>query len=107
MVTPKPPRGAFDWMSSPQYLAQIGHFLGAACLVLTASLFAIVTRAGWAPIWWAYGIGVLLASFKEFVFDVASWGEGDSWGDSLMDWSFYMLGGLVGLGLSWWAHALL
>lgn len=99
--------GSFDWMSSPQYLAQVGHFLGAACLILVASLFAIVMRAGWGPIWWTYAAGVAAASFKEFVFDTASWGEADSWADSIMDWSFYMLGGLVGLGLSAWAHALM
>ena len=96
------------WMSNDQYLAQVGHFLGGVSLILLATLFSIVLGAGWAPIYWTLGIGVAAASFKEFVFDVnTNWGEGDSWSDSIMDWSFYMLGGLVGMGLSWWAHALL
>jgi hypothetical protein len=94
-------------MENEQYLAQVGHFLGGVCLILLVSLFSIVMRAGWAPIWWVFGAGVATASFKEFVFDVSSLGENDSWSDSIMDWSFYMLGGLVGLGLSVWAHALM
>jgi hypothetical protein len=97
----------WSWMSSPQYLAQVGHFLGGVSLILIASLFSIVLGAGWIPIFWTLGIGIVAASLKEFVFDLASWGEGDTLSDSIMDWSFYMLGGLVGMGLSWWAHALL
>ena len=83
-------------MSNPQYLAQVGHFFGALSVVLVAALFG-----DWTAIWWAFGTGVVLASAKEFVFDTATWGEGDSWSDSLMDWSFYMLGGGVGLLLAW------
>jgi len=103
-------QAANNWttfMSNPQYLAQVGHFLGALSLILLASLLAIVLGEGWVPIFWTLGIGVAAATFKEFVFDVSAWGEGDSWSDSIMDWSFYMLGGAVGMGLSWWAHVLL
>jgi hypothetical protein len=91
----------FDWMSNPQYLAQVGHFLGAGGLIVTAGLFS---GAAWLPVLVTFGIGVAAASFKEFVFDVASWGEGDSWSDSFMDWAFYMLGGGVGMGLVALAH---
>lgn len=97
----------FDWMSNDQYLSQVGHFLGGAGLIVVASMFAIVLGAGWEPILWTLGVGVAAASFKEFVFDVSKWGEGDSWSDSFMDWAFYMLGGALGMGLSWWAHSLL
>ena len=96
--------GKFDWMSNPQYLAQVGHFLGGALLITITTLFSMVLGAGWVPILVVLGIGVAAATFKEFVFDVSSWGEGDSWSDSLMDWSFYMLGGGVGMGIAWLAH---
>lgn len=96
----------WSWMSNPQYLAQIGHFLGGALVVVTSTLFAMVLGAGWAPTLVTLGIGVVLASLKEFVFDVAPWGEGDTWSDSIMDWSFYMLGGGVGMGLALFAHHL-
>jgi hypothetical protein len=87
----------FAWMSNPQYLAQVGHFLGGVCLVVVTALFA---RYTWLCVWIAVGIGVACATFKELVFDVSSWGEGDSWGDSFMDLGFYLLGGAVGLGLT-------
>jgi hypothetical protein len=96
----------FNWMSNPQYLAQIGHFLGAAGLIVTAALFSFTQGAGWEPVWITLGIGVTAATFKEFLFDVSSWGEGDSWSDSIMDWSFYMLGGGVGMCLAAWANHL-
>jgi ABC-type nickel/cobalt efflux system permease component RcnA len=84
---------SFGWMSNPQYLAQVGHFLGAYSLVLTSAVFLSP-----GTFWVVFVIAVIAATFKEFVFDVASWGEGDSWADSAMDWAFYMLGGVVGLG---------
>jgi hypothetical protein len=96
----------FDWMSTPQYLAQVGHFFGALSFILIATLFSFLSGAGWPPILITFGFGVALSSFKEFVFDTSSRGEGDSWADSFMDWSFYMLGGGVGMGLAWLAHHL-
>lgn len=84
----------FDWMSNPQYLAQVGHFFGAMCVVETTAL------VHHAAVYWVFGIGAALAALKEFVFDVAPWGEGDSWIDSAMDFAFYMLGGVAGLWVS-------
>lgn len=95
--------GTFDWMSNPQYLAQVSHFFGAACLILMVALFSLARGKGWMPVLIAFAGGMLLATIKEFVFDVASWGEEDSWSDSIMDWGFYMLGGLVGLALVFFA----
>jgi hypothetical protein len=86
--------GAFSWMSNDQYLAQVGHFLGGLAIVFVAGAFG-----GHAVMWWVLGIGLALAAAKEFIFDTASWGEGDSWSDSLMDFAFYLLGGLAGMGL--------
>jgi len=88
----------FSWMSNPQYLAQAAHVLGGALLV-----FGVGVLWG-APIW-AFMIGVLAAALKEFVFDTASWGEGDSWSDSAMDFFFYVAGGAAGFGLHAWALA--
>ncbi len=91
---------SFDWMSSPQYLAQVGHFLGGLALVFVFGVFL-----GPLAMWLTLGVGLGVAAFKEFVFDTASWGEGDSWSDSAMDFAFYLLGGLAGMGLFLWAVA--
>ena len=69
-------KDAFDWMSNPQYLAQVSHFLGAACLILLSALFSLAHGSRWMPVLITFAVGVLLATLKEFVFDVASWGEG-------------------------------
>ena len=92
----------FGWMSNPQYLAQVGHFLGGVTVITIATLFSIVFGAGWVPVLITLGVGVLAASYKEFIFDTSVFGvgEGDSWSDSLMDWSFYMLGGGFAMGLA-------
>jgi hypothetical protein len=92
----------FDWMSNPQYLAQVGHFLGGLSVIVIATLFSVVFGAGWLPVLVTLGIGVLAASYKEFIFDTSVFGvgEGDSWSDSLMDWSFYMLGAGLAMGLA-------
>lgn len=85
---------AFDWMSNPQYLAQVGHFLGGLSVVFVLGAFG-----GHTVMWVTLGLGLFVAALKEFVFDTASWGEGDSWSDSAMDFAFYLLGGLLGMGL--------
>lgn len=90
-----------DWMSTPQYLAQISHFLAGNLLVALAALFF-----GFAPMFTALAIGFVVAALKEFVYDTATWGEGDSWADSLMDFAFYALGGMTGVGLAALAHYL-
>jgi hypothetical protein len=94
-------------MENEQYLAQVGHAFGALSVVLVSALFALATATGWQPVAITFGIGILLAAAKEFLLDVnKTWGEGDSWGDSLMDFAFYVLGGAIGLGLTAWAFHL-
>lgn len=87
---------AFSWMSNPQYLAQVGHFLGGTLAVFVSSVFW-----GETGCLRALAIGVVLAAFKEFVIDTSllGFGEGDSWSDSLMDFSFYVIGGATGFFL--------
>jgi hypothetical protein len=95
------------WMSNPQYLAQIGHTLGGYGIILTTTIFAVVLSAGWKPTLIALAVGIVIASLKEFVYDTnTKWGEGDSWSDSLMDWTFYMVGGGLGIGVSALVHYL-
>jgi len=86
----------WNWESNSQYLAQIGHFLGAALFVLVAGTF-------WGPPlpWGIIAIGVAVATLKEFLLDLlpSPYGEGDSFVDSIVDWTFYILGGVVGSAL--------
>lgn len=75
------------WMGDPQYLAQVGHFFGAYAVAFTVGVFASTA--------WFVGVvlvGVVLAAAKEFLFDLASWGERDSFRDSAEDFAFYMGG---------------
>jgi hypothetical protein len=88
-----------SWEENPQYLSQAGHFLGGASIILTAAMFSIALDAGWNPILITFGAGTTVAAFKEFVLDLRK-PENDTMPDSLMDFSFYMLGGAVGLGLA-------
>ena len=80
---------SFKWMSDPQYLAQVGHFFGAYSVAFTGGIFF-----PHALVWIVLG-ALALASVKEFVFDVASWGEGDSWRDSAEDFAFYAGGAIL------------
>jgi hypothetical protein len=88
------------WMNNPQYLAQVGHFLGGASLIVITTLFAVTLGAGWTPILIVLGIGVAAASLKEFWYDMKYELPKQTWGDSFMDWGFYMLGGGVGMGVA-------
>lgn len=87
---------SFAWESNPQYLAQVGHFLGGLTVVFVVGAFF-----GHEAMWEALGIGLVTAAAKEFISDLlpAPYGEGDSFKDSLMDFAFYVLGGLAGMGL--------
>jgi hypothetical protein len=80
------------WMNDPQYLAQVGHLLGGAIVVLVAAIFF-----GARGVEVALGVGIAAAAIKEFWFDVHYEAPKQSWGDSAMDFAFYVIGGLVGL----------
>lgn len=82
------------WMSDPQYLAQVGHTLGAYSLVCTLAMFGV----HWGVIGVVFIVGIWMAALKEFWFDIVY--EKDSWADSTMDFGFYLLGGAMGAGLS-------
>ncbi len=82
----------YSFMTNVQYLAQIGHFFGALCVV-----FLMGTFCGSHGLWYTFGIGLVYATLKEFVFDIRI--EKDTWANSVMDFSFYVFGGLVAVGL--------
>jgi hypothetical protein len=85
-----------SWMKNEQYLAQVGHFFGALSVML---IYGVFTHEMHVLV--AFAVGAVLAAAKEFIYDMAPWGEGDSFGDSMMDYSFYIFGGTVGV---WIAH---
>jgi hypothetical protein len=87
------------WMNNPQYLAQAGHFLGGALILTLTMLFS------WniGTCWEALAIGMIAASIKEFWFDMKYELPKQTWGDSLMDWCFYLLGGGAGIGICYLA----
>ena len=86
-----------SWMSNPQYLAQAAHVLGGASLILAAALLSNSRCTGLGPVWTTLAVGIAAASVKEFWFDIVY--ERDSWSDSLMDWTFYIVGGAVGVAI--------
>ncbi len=74
------------WMNNPQYLAQIGHFFGAYSIVITAYMIL-------GPHWFYVAIALFLyAVVKEFWWDMVYELPKQTWGDSIMDFVFYMLG---------------
>ena len=88
------------WMNNSQYLAQVGHFFGAYFVIFTVAVFSVALGAGWVPVLIVLGTGVITAAIKEFLYDMTQELPKQTWGDSLMDFGFYMLGGGVAMGMS-------
>jgi hypothetical protein len=84
------------WMNNPQYLAQIGHFLGGIALILLVTIFT--WKIEYTSI--TFITGVVAAAIKEFWYDANYELPKQTWQDNLMDFSFYLLGGVIGFGLS-------
>jgi hypothetical protein len=84
---------------NPQYLAQVGHFLGGAWVIGLTVIFA-----GFASFWIAWIALVVLAAIKEGWYDIKY--EKDSWPDSVMDFAFYQVGAAVASAVFWLAHHL-
>jgi hypothetical protein len=86
------------WMNDSIILAQIGHALGGYSIVLTvAFLWRDLHRALIAA-----GLVMLYATIKEHWYD-ANYEEPKqtSW-DNWLDWSFYLVGSIIGTLLTWW-----
>jgi hypothetical protein len=91
----------FDWMNSSQYLAQIGHFAFGYAIIITAIAISLIRDWGWKFTLWTLGIGIAAASLKEFWFDMLYELPKQTFGDSFMDWFFYVFGAGVGLLVAW------
>jgi hypothetical protein len=87
-------------MDNNTYLAQMGHFLAGALIILAAGVFG-----GETVLFIVLAIGVVAAAIKEFWFDLRFELPKQTWGDSIMDFGFYMLGAAIGVGLYFVAHA--
>ena len=89
-------------MTNIQYLSQVGHFLAGGALLLLAGAFSAVLGGGWSPVLITLGVGIVAVTWKEFWYDLRYETPKQTLGDSLMDFAFYVLGGLVGTSLSAW-----
>jgi hypothetical protein len=87
------------WMNNPQYLAQVGHLFGACSVLLTTGIMALALGAGWLPVLVVLAAGVAAAAVKEFWYDMQYELPRQTWGDSAMDFGFYVLGAGLGTGL--------
>jgi hypothetical protein len=88
------------WMNNPQYLAQVGHFLGGGYVMTLATLAALIWAHGaGAPLGWTLGVGIAAAAIKEFYYDLRYELPKQTIADSAMDFTFYVVGGLVGAGI--------
>jgi hypothetical protein len=88
-------------MNNPNFLAQMAHFLGGALLITLSGLFF-----GVYGMWAALITGILLAAIKEFWYDMVYELPKQTWGDSILDFTFYVVGGLAGIGIIYLAIAL-
>jgi hypothetical protein len=98
------------WENNPQYLAQVGHTLGGFGALATTCMvsLAVLLRCPVTSLMFAacehnclivLVVGVVAAAVKEFGYDAHYELPKQTFADNLMDFSFYVLGGLLGLGL--------
>ena len=83
------------WMNNPQFLAQIGHSLGGLSIILVTAYFT----HGFIPVLVAAGAIVVAAAIKEFWYDANYELPKQTSTDNWMDFGFYMVGMIVGLGV--------
>lgn len=77
-----------EWYTTLEFVTQSSHFFGGATLVLLPLVRGL---SGW----WAYGILLLWAIPKEYVWDLLV--EQDTVVSSSLDFSMYLLGGVIAL----------
>lgn len=81
------------WMTSPKFLAQAAHFLGAYAFVLTMS--------HWHQPLWPAGVAVCAyAGFKEFWYDMKFELPKQSVWDGVLDAAFLVLGMAAGVAVA-------
>jgi hypothetical protein len=85
---------ANTWMNNPQYLAQLGHSLGACLVMVVAGMFG-----GMFAAWIALPSIVVAALIKEYWYDATYEVPTQTFADNTMDFGFFCLGAGVGLGI--------
>lgn len=91
----------FDFMNSVSYLAQVGHFAFAYAVIITVMAISLIRDWNWWPTIGTAIIGMILAGLKEFWFDANYELPKQTFGDNLMDFSFYFLGAAIGMFVSY------
>jgi hypothetical protein len=79
-----------SWMTDPAFLAQSAHFFGATSAIMASSYFFGKRGAIISAI-----IFLVVAGFKEFWYDLVFELPKQTFGDSALDFSFYLLGVVV------------
>ena len=85
----------FAWMTNPEFIAQAAHALTGYGVALTAAYF------GWS-LWLAAALFVAYAALKEFWFDLNFETPKQTIWDSMLDFTFYLVGLAIGLGVVQW-----
>lgn len=80
-----------DWMKSPVWLANIGHFLAGYAVILTACVFARTVE----PLLVTQGIFTLIVLAKEYIIDLAE-ESGETVLSSTIDALGYFIGNIAG-----------
>lgn len=83
-----------SWMNDPTFLAQSAHFFGALSTVMIASYF-------WGKKGCLISSAALISimAIKEFWYDLVYEIPKQSFGDSALDFSFYIIGAVIATGL--------
>lgn len=82
------------WMNDPTFLAPSAHFFGAMATIMTVAHFAGKTGGLIAA-----GLFTAAAVVKEFWYDMKYELPKQSWGDSGLDFAFYMVGVVLASGI--------
>lgn len=82
------------WMNNPTFLAQTAHFFGAVSVIMISNHF-------WDAkgMWIVASIFVVLAFIKEFWYDLTFELPKQTLIDSVLDFTFYILGIVSAIGL--------
>jgi hypothetical protein len=83
-----------SWMNDPAFLAQSAHIFSAISVVMIASYFW--DKKGCI---YATSIFACIAALKEFGYDLVYELPKQTIGDSLLDYSFYIVGLMLAFGL--------
>ena len=92
-----------DWMKTPEFLANAGHFLAGYSFMLTVAFFAHSCCAAWAVMCTAWVAFSALVAVKEYVIDLREESD-ETVESSTVDAVGYTLGAVVAWGAVLLAH---